>query len=170
MTGQFEVGIISVRYEQSVEGIKNFLTQFGASADTLVVQKTSNRSGLIKLSKTEEAVFYFKKGKVQKNELIKKLSSIERQSAQKMNPEMELLPLMEKPYDQLVFDLVDQEDRKRIDRDYFGIIAKILYERDGDRVIPFIKELSLSDASQILLRIEEHFKRDREEEKSSFLF
>jgi hypothetical protein len=168
MARQFEVGTISVRYEHSIEGIKNFLTQFDATADRVIVQKTSDKSGLIKLSNAEEPLIYFKKGKVQKNELINKLSSMERQAAQEANPNLELLPII--AYKGLVPELVSEKDRKKIDRNYFGSTAEILYERNGDSIIPFIKELSLLDASQIMLQIEEYLKKDQEEEISSFYF
>lgn len=168
MARQFEVGTISVRYEHSIEGIKNFLTQFDAIADRVIVQKTSDKSGLIKLSNAEEPLIYFKKGKVQKNELINKLSSMERQAAQEANPNLELLPII--AYKGLVPELVSEKDRKKIDRNYFGSTAEILYERNGDSIIPFIKELSLLDASQIMLQIEEYLKKDQEEEISSFYF
>jgi hypothetical protein len=155
-----EVGIISVSRIESARGIKNFLAQFGENASCVTFHNTRKESGFLKVSSQgdirghHETLLYFKKGEFLRKELTGSLSSIKRENAQSHNPKMELLPFIEEVYRFLDSKLMFKEERRKIDADYFGKIAETLYECRGDAAIPLIEELSVLDASQIMLRLE----------------
>ncbi|MFA5013218.1 MAG: hypothetical protein WC520_01500 [Candidatus Paceibacterota bacterium] len=170
MVSQLKIGMISIRSVCSLKGINGALKSFGVNPNNVDINNTGGKSGIIKITLPDdnagcenELLLPFNKNEVSQTKLIQELFLIKRKKAQAENPNLELLPCVDEPFENRVFERVPRPVLEMIDRDYFARIAAVLHENHGDSVNLFIEELCLLDASQIMLKLEEHLKKNSEE-------